>query len=230
VNFSPVHRRRLLWLVAAIAAVALALWWPSRLRPTWWRPAPVTVQSRAVAGQLEQGVVAEVQRVRTSPDPWGMQLEEEQINNWLAARLRPWVEHHDPEAWPEPLSAVRVRCLDGAIEVGAEYDGRVYSIRATPHSTGEGVRVELGRLWVGRLPTPAADGARALLEQLDPAALEALRSRPDLAPWIEALLDSQPITPELPLVDGRTVRLLDVKVVPGRVLIRCATSPADDEP
>lgn len=159
-----------------------------------------------------------------------MQLDEAQINDWLAARLRPWVEHHDPQAWPEPLTAVRVRCLDGAIEIGAEYDGRVYSIRSTPHSGNEGIRLELGRLWVGRLPTPAADGARALLEQLDPAALEAFRSRPDLAPWIDALLDGQPITPELALVDGRSVRILEVKVVPGRLLVRCVTSPAHDEP
>ena len=74
--------------------------------PGWWSPATDDPQVAIRGNAVEQGIASTVTRVRQDAAPWGFAIGEDDVNDWLASRLDPWLAHDDrfrlPTGWTDP--------------------------------------------------------------------------------------------------------------------------------
>lgn len=193
-------------IVVALLAVAVALaYWLASSTPQWWKRAsgygPADDQR---AGQLETHFTAALHQVRPSDEAWAIEIEAEDLNRWLACRSVRWAAF-DPELAPlEELSRWRIDARAGRLVVASEQDGWgkwIMGASLEPSISQEGLELGLTNASIGSLRVPAALGAGALQS---------------LQPDLRRLL-------QLKLVDGRTVELVDIEILPGRIVLQMRT-------
>ena len=201
------HRRAFLAMLAAVALAALAVAL-ARRAPSWWSPvardAPGALD---VARALEQGIAAETTRVRAEGErEWSVRVRAADLNAWLAARLPQWLEFDRSLPWPEGVKAVQVALDPGGVALAADWNGFVVTTRwaIDPGAAGAPATLRAAGTSVGTLPVPFAAGVGAWFV-------------PELA---------RPLPLAAPLVDGRTVSVLDVELADGEAIVDCATAPA----
>jgi hypothetical protein len=228
---SPRHPlRRWGFLVLAVfffgAAAAAFAFFLSRRDPSWWRDVkptdPATIND---AEQVENGFVAQASLARPA-DPvfhdyhsqeWSVSIADEDADAWLSTRLKQWLDHRSINR-PRELGDVQVSFEEDTIRIGVRvsYQGRdqVVVAEVTPSIHADGsLWLPAGAMALGEMPFPIS---------LVMARLRAIPQAHDLADVLEgkraALQD-----PVLKLEDGRTVRLLGISIVHGRLEVRCRT-------
>ncbi|MDZ4756488.1 MAG: hypothetical protein SGJ11_18605 [Phycisphaerae bacterium] len=206
-----------LLLLVAIAVVILLF----QMRPPeWWTPEDSLSPERTqLSERFEQASVSELHRVRTTSRPWAVRVRESEVNAWLDARLPLWLEH----IGAEPLGDVRVHFLPGAVEIGVTLEDvpGVAVITLRPEVTQDTLRPGLGPLRIGRLPVPFATDAAigGMLAALDNA---------DASEEVKALLPllrSRDVPSKFELMDGRIVRLRDLEMREGELILEFETLP-----
>lgn len=231
---------------ALVVAVGLALAFMAsatltRSAPSWWRQPTVNDHTAARATALENAAVSQLYLARPSaqspPDdlewssePWSVALSEGDINAWLAARLPRWLEGQPGMPnWPETMSELQVRLEDGSVRTGVRVRSaegpRFVTTSFTPRID------EHGSLWltaswvhIGRLPVPAGwvIGNQTGRDGVLPPELT---ERNETKQFLETARGRAPFatTPILALEGDRRVRLLGVRVRPGRLELTMRT-------
>ena len=165
--------------------------------PEWWVNETPDNES---AVRLENAITTQLTAIRKpGEERWSVALSEDEINAWLSHRLRPTIEtHRGDDAWPDGLGALRVEINDDQLFVGAMIE----------HSAGRSfawsdcaLSIEDGELFV-RFSTPRVGTTRVPTRVLDRVLTNGTTTS------LRASLD---------LEDGRTARILAVRVHGGRI-------------
>lgn len=195
--------RAVLYLLPGIILVLVAAAWIS---PAWWDPAKVDDPDAVErASAFEQQISSKVHRIRTESKPWGFKVDETLVNEWLATRLPRWIEHDEDLDWPPSISRVQVHFAPGILEVA-----------------GQGTA---GLVWRARFSIAMGDGELAFTP-----ISAGVGSIPIVGAGLKGLLNVVPkgvldqdgvitVPTEIPLVDGRTLRLEDVEVTNGGLAV-----------
>lgn len=237
-----------LTLAVAITLAGLLAASLTRAAPSWWRLYRPTAELRDHAADFENAAVSQLYRRRPDdPDwvrsgrtgpwrstPWSIFIRDEDASAWLTARLPEWINGQEGLAWPIALSQPQVSFHDGVVRLGVllRNDDRPRILTAS-------VRPEIrpdGSLWlrsrwihIGRLPVPAAFLLARAESRLDGYLPDDVADDPFSHRFIEILRGRAPLAqrPEMRLDDGRTVRLLAVRVLDGRIELDCRTEARD---
>ena len=228
-------------LAAMFAGGALVALSQAGMSPAWWRRLrPGDERVVRTATSIENQLGRALHGVRTTDEwidegarrvsePWAIEVSELDASRWLTGRLPRWLEMEmGLDEWPEGLSQMQVRFEDGRVRVGLRLgagagdpgSGRVVTASLDPVIRGDGsLWVEPRWVHVGRLPLPAGPVLRrarsragGLLPEdaagVDPALVERV---------FDVLMGREPVnrTPEIRLLDDRSVRLLDLRVRDG---------------
>ena len=214
--------KRLIVLVILAGAVAISagLWWMSWMAPGWWvAPDPFDDRLINLAGLVEKRLAQEIYRKRDAGASWTIRLREQQLNAWLATRLRPWVAHHgsdgdEPIDWPPAVGPPQVRLseegLSVAVEMATGGRSRFVEAQATPSMSGSGLHLNLKGTRLGRVPVPREPVGQMLrlLATVTPAAF---LEHPVLKHLVQIANGREPIDPTFTLADRRRVRLTAIR-------------------
>jgi hypothetical protein len=213
---SRTRRRRIIAAVAGGASVlGLITAGLAFVGPAWWFPATDDPQVAIRGNAIEQGIASTVTRVRQDAAPWGFAIGEDDVNDWLASRLDPWLAHDDrfrlPAGWTDP----RVRFDEDAIRLAVRSPaGPVVVFDLVPRLESTAVILDLDGTSMGRLPVPDFLSNPMLPESLS------VDGGPDRAS--PGFLN---LPRDFELGDGRRIRIEDLEVVAGEMGIRFRTLP-----
>ncbi len=207
------------------AGVGYALWSAS---PAHWRVVDADDEEvKKAAGRFERSTVSRLTHVRPPEKAWRLVLEQRPLNRWLATRLPQWLRNQGIEIAEELENAVEQRMVAfrrDHVVVAAKLTtpdlSQILSLRYTPTVTDDGlVRLTLDGMYAGRLPLPRA-AVEGLLENY---AQGGSGSRPTAKEILRAL---EKVDLELPLRDGRKVRVTGIELRKGKAILTCRTAPA----
>jgi len=245
-------RRRLLilsvlGLVAVISVAALVALTLLRTAPSWWRTyRPGSERLLERAERFERHASAVLSEVRPRDPsigpgdpyrsvPWRVSISDEEASVWLSTRLPKWIaDRSGAPPWPDSFTALQVHFEREVMHAGVRYTdpalgSRILSLRMQPVDAGNGaLRLEPRRLSVGRLPMPAS----WVFGAADPASSEmlpiSLREEPATKQVLDVLAGRSPISsePMIELPDDRRVRLLDIELRAGEMVLTCRTEAA----
>lgn len=206
--------------------------------PDWWRPPsstdPATLES---ARAVENGVTTVLHQQRPDDAAWTMLLTESDVNAWLAARLKNWVRNQrDDFVWPSEVKEVLIHLEPGVLRVGIEIERRgaviICSASLTPRVDEDGsLWISATAFHIGTLPVPARWALRAAESPLREVMPTSIGDSPESGSILSALLGAGALSrePVLRLSDGRRVRIVEIRVEEGRLLVTCrsvrTTSP-----
>jgi hypothetical protein len=192
----------------AVGALVLVLGGLSQAEPDYWPTIDANAPgAAATAARFEQWLVERFTADYPDGQPWRMELEQRQVNQWLATRARRWAANQQVEI-PAPVREVRLVIRpDQLILAGRLGDGSastVYSVigRTVRPDGDDLVHVEIDGARAGRLPVPVV----WVLDRL--AQGDRLKHRYPLA---------------LPLGDGRVVEVIDAELAARRTVLTCRT-------
>ena len=233
---APDRPKRRSWpAIAAVAVVlvAVALLGLRRLTwqaPTWWAdPAPELEQTSVLADRVEYRLAEEAHKVRPDDGRWWLRIKDEQVNAWLATRLQAWLAHTHGVVWPEALGTPQVHFTDGAINVALDFedDGRRRYVVAdlAPGIVDGRLAVVLDGVALGRLRIPGGS-LRTLMKTYRDVVPAGFLDDPSVRRVVDLLVDVDSIDPTLTLADDRRVRVVDLVVREGELILRCETTLA----
>jgi hypothetical protein len=226
------HRFRR-WLAAAlivavlVSAGAVGLWQLTWMAPTWWAPLdPGDEQIARLAERVEYRLAEEAHKVRPEPKPWWIEIRQDQINAWLAARLPEWVAHAHGIQWPAEVGLPQVNVDAGTVRFGLDIEtdaGTRYVVAHLKPSIVEGkLALTLDGMSVGRLWIPGSS-VGAVVDHLADTDAGRFLDDPGVKALIGVLEGGRRIDPTLTLHDGRRVRVLDVRCDRDSLLLRAQT-------
>jgi hypothetical protein len=233
---TPTPRRRrtmrtvllaLLAVVVLVAAGAFALWRLTWMAPAWWSPVdPANEQTAELAQRVEYRLVEEAHKARSEPEPWWIEVKQDQLNAWLAARLPEWVAHEYGVQWPAAVGRPQVNVDQGGISVGVDietdFGPRCVVAHLAPAVVGDRLSLGLQGLSIGRVRLPGAP-LGVVLEQMRAAGVGDFLDDPGVGQVLALLQDGRGIAPTVTLGDGRRVRVLAVRCDRGAVLLQAQT-------
>ena len=214
-------RRRVLSLVLlAIALLVLGCLIFMR-PPSWWQPIssndPVAL---SMGENFENACITAVHRVREDRMPWAVRVRDADVNAWLATRLPKWLAH----AGMSKLGDVVVNFDEGSIEIGTEIADvpGIAVVEFAPRIEKQQLGIDRSGVSIGRLPLPF--GEHFVMAAL----IGAIRG--DDAPAelkiASELLQGRAVGAQFKLADGRVVRLRDVEVHEGELVLEFETDLA----
>lgn len=214
-------RRLIVILLLVLSAIVLAVIVLVR-PPSWWDPVPLGDPVASDLGErFERGCVSELHRARDDRTPWAVRIRESEVNAWLGTRLPLWCAHAGI-AVPGPA---QVRFEEGVIEFAVDAAGLpgVVVARSTPEVESDGIITNLSGAALGRLPLsflaePALVVLGSTLEDADD----------DLLGSLAGLLVHGRAPREFSLADGRRVRLRQIEVRSGELVLEFETLGRDD--
>jgi len=193
-RFAGLMRKRwfqaaLLCLVAVLVGGFLYVRHEIGALPEWWKPADGSSRETIALGEsTENLVLSEMNRVQGRRDgsEWTLELGEEEINAWLAARMPRWAANQFPGSFlAKGVTQAHVRLEEGGIiRLGAliDFDSRSGGGSGSANESGQGVSVELvpeiddadGRLRlvisgarIGRLRVPTGSVIGMVMDHFD---------------------------------------------------------------
>lgn len=210
---------------ALLAIAAIVIWRMSYVRPVWYAPPDVRDEAVvALADRVEYRLVQESQRIRPEDETWTLRIREEQINAWLAARLRQWLAHEGRE-WPAALGTPQIRiepqAVSIALPIGDRDQPRYLVAQFAPHIVNGQMQIALERVQFGRVSLPGEPVAN-IVKTLSNAAPDSLQL-PPIRDAIERLQQRENMAPEFELADGRRVQLIDVALRSGAIDVTART-------
>ncbi len=207
---------------AALLVLTIIAWWLAGLTPHWYAPPALNDEAAQVLGETaEYRLVEEFQKIRPTGEVWRLRIPTNAINAWLATRLPAWLEGRG-QTWPNDLGTPQIHIHAGRITLAApaaalgDRTGRlVVQPRVEDDLLQCAVSAGLGR-W------PIAVPARLLTQHLPTAVTGdgALAS-------LTSLASGNPIAARIPLVDGRSVDIRDIRIEPGAVVVTAITRPGE---
>jgi hypothetical protein len=226
------HRFRR-WLAAALIVVvvvtagAVGLWRLTWMAPSWWAPLdPDDQQTARLAERVEYRLAEEAHKIRPEPQPWWIEIEQDQINAWLAARLPEWVAHAHGIQWPAEVGLPQVNVDEGGVRLGLDIEtnaGTRYVVAHLKPSIADGeLALTLDGMSFGRLWLPGSS-VGTLEDRLAGTEAGRFLDDPSVATLIGLLEGNQHIDPTLTLNDGRRVRVLKVRCDRGALLLNAET-------
>jgi hypothetical protein len=226
------HRFRR-WLAAAlivaviVSAGAVGLWRLTWMAPSWWSPVdPDDQQTAQLAERVEYRLAEEAHKVRPEPKPWWIEIKQDQINAWLAARFPEWVAHAHGIQWPAEVGLPQVNVDTGAVRLGLYLKtdaGTRYVVAHLEPSIVDGeLALTLDGMSVGRLWVPGSS-VGTIVDRLADTEAGRFLDDPAVAALIGLLEGGRRIDPTLTLNDGRRVRVLDVRCKRGALLLKADT-------
>lgn len=227
-------RIRLLLVIVVVALIgAIVLWRVLVSPPSWFAPpdvmAPVV---RELADRVELRVLEVVHAEREEDEPWGVRVTDEQLNAWLAVKLRPWLVHEGITDWPEEIGVPQVHFNASGLHIGVDlragdHAGSVLVLRVQPSVEDEGLRLRLDRVQFGRLPLPG-EAWRRLADLLRDHLAEDAAAGTDLERLLSLLRGEEAIDPTITLADGRRVRLVALRLGRNEAFLTCRTLSSDE--
>lgn len=229
--------------VLLLSTAAVALWGMAGAAPSWWKPlnlAEPKVIELAQTVENHLASTAHAYRGRPAPsaenadvlvtgEPWTITVTSEQANAWLNTRLPQWIDGRDDAIeWPREFSELQVDFADGLVRVGvfaqAAGASQYFSASFVPTIRDGALWLEVRTLALGRLGLPAGWFISALADDPKYVSTE-IRRDARTQRLLDALAGERSLTddPCIPLSDGRCVRLLGVRVLPGAIELRCRT-------
>lgn len=216
-------------LVVILAIIGTVVWgWTQwRATPEYWQvveaepgsPAMVEVERRA--DQFEFWIVERLQQVREDDGPWQMVLEQNQINEWIATRLRSWLVNQKmrmPDWLHHPMVAVRPGRIILAGDMRTEMVNKVVSLEYVPRSNARGiVDLRLDHVRGGKLPLPYEQVMDSAAGQIDPDDQQQIEQFQEIRERLKTI----PLAHELD--DGRRVEVLEVRAEQGKLTLTCRT-------
>lgn len=236
----------ILVIVLILVAVAMLLhrpaWFDSRLTP------PSDSQKRG--SELESAILRELTRVRpdktggrvnANPDEarertsehtlagnsyvsevWAVSIMESDINAWLSARLPAWLQSREI-SMPDAISSMRIMLEENQAFIAAEYAGPPSVILTQPITftitPSRDLAIELSSISSGAMPLPGLTLTTLLPKDLLGSLIgKAPNNGPDSSQNHITIPNAR-----LGLEDGRAVRILDIKILSGRLELTCQT-------
>ena len=213
-------------VVVVVGAGGLVLWRMFTTAPAWWAPpAPRDERTTRLAERVEYRLAEEAHRIRSDESPWWLEIRQDQVNAWLAARLPEWIAHAHGVEWPAQLGLPQVNIEPDRISIGIEVDRgpRWVVAHLTPRITEAGLVLGVRGVSVGRVRIPGGS-MEAILDRLGDSAPRDGADDPDLRAIVELLTGERVLEPGLELSDGRRVRVLDLRLGDGLLLLQCRTA------
>ncbi len=229
----PKRRRRkaiavtALVLLTVVTAVGLGLWRLTWQTPTWWAdPHPDREQTIVLADRVEYRLVEEAHKVRPDDERWQVRITDEQVNAWLATRLKAWVAHTHDLAWPARLGTPQIHFTEGTVNVGVDFedDGRPRYLVAdvVPRVVDGRLSVVLEGAALGRLRTPGGS-IRTLMETYRDVVPDGFLDEHKVRRVVDLLTDTKRVDPTITLADGRRVRVVELVAREGELIVLCET-------
>jgi hypothetical protein len=215
------------------------LWYGVSAKPVYWRPIDGTQANvREAAERFEQAASSQLSQLSSQRDQqdsdqraqgdqrdqrggqpvWTMEVTQEQLNNWLAARLPGWGANRriDPRLLDRISHSMVSIDLDGVeVAVPLERVGvtSIIRLRYKPVvADDKHVRLVLQDAHAGLVPLPirtVLEGIIAYMPQGRKGELDTLRGQ------------VQSLDLLVPLQDGRTVSLAGMELLPGKLVLTC---------
>lgn len=196
--------RALIGLLALVSVLGVALWLAAGAAPDWYAPPMNDPALEAMAEATERRVLGELSDAHPSGQDWTLTLTQDEASAWLNVRLPMWAANQGIEL-PDGLDGWCASFKPGRLSAGVTRragDRRwVFTATCTPR---DGNLPREPSMTLGLLPLPRW--------VLDRAARNSV-SRADTMP---AHLD---------LGDGRRVRVKQVQVRTGDVVLTLVTEP-----
>ncbi|MBX3387972.1 MAG: hypothetical protein KF691_00810 [Phycisphaeraceae bacterium] len=217
------------WLIGAIF-VTCAFFYGLTLRtPSWFQSeARKASEMRRMAQRVENRLITEAYRFRGGPtlepdgsrrtgDNWRIRVTEEEATAWIAAKLGEWLANRDPPARiPPEISELQAHFGSGRAWVAGLLDDRVYAVSTGFRANEKGLWFSGARAGIGSLAFPVSWGAMGFVGMDDSG----------VGGWVWRLLSGrEPLLPgaTIRLEDGRRVRVIAVRVLPGAIEAECRT-------
>jgi len=236
-RLARIARSRAVRVTVAVLVLAIVggAWYVNlavRRAPGWWNPADASrAEIIALGESTENRVVSEMNRVtgRSNGREWTIELTEEEINAWLAARLPRWAANQFPGSFLDGgVREAHVRIEPDRIRLGAmiNHDGASNPSDAPKLSLAllpvmedvEGSRrlvLDLEEMAIGRLPVPTALGLEMIRDRLD-------FDHDDLDE-LTALLEGQAAPVAIRSDSNRRLHLQSIDLAPGRLTLTWKT-------
>ena len=226
-----VRIKRLLAVLCVLVLVGIvALWGMTRVPPYWYKPPnPTDAKVIELADRVEFRLLEEFQKIRPDPEPWKLRVREEQLNAWLATKLQDWIAHKENLIWPEDLDMPQIRVEpDGislAVAVESVGPSKIIVTRMMPRFEGGELLVTVNRFSLGRLNIPGKPVKR-IAALIDEYASSAEMDDPVAFLFLRMLRGDEHIDPVLDLADSRRVRLTNIELENGSVILTAKTLAA----
>jgi hypothetical protein len=215
---SPTPRRRwLLWtaagLLLSLVLLLLVGGWLWSSLPAYW--APLAADDPAIQSNARR---FETQLINTAhhkaKGDWSITITQDQMNQWLAARLPQWLANQNHPLAEQPMPKAMVAFFSDRLELAFDATpfghDQVFRLVYTPVKQDEGdtTQLALTGLYGGRLPLPTATALNMVAENNGREVADTL-AQFDLATQ---------------LADGRMIRVVNVQLHDGKIVLNCQTT------
>ena len=219
-----VRVKRLLAVLCVLVLVGIAaLWGLTRMTPHWYEPPnPTDEKVLELADRVEFRLLEEFQKIRPDPEPWKLRVRENQLNAWLATKLQDWIAHKENLIWPEDLDMPQIRFEPDGISLAVAVESlgpsKIIVTRMMPRFEGGELLVTVNRFSLGRLNIPGKPVER-IAGLIDEYASSAEIDDPVAFLFLRMLRGDEHIDPVLNLADSRRVRLTNLELENGSIIL-----------
>ncbi|MCH7601667.1 MAG: hypothetical protein IIB54_02760 [Planctomycetes bacterium] len=226
-----VRVKRLLAVLCVLVLVGIAaLWGLTRMTPHWYEPPnPTDEKVLELADRVEFRLLEEFQKIRPDPEPWKLRVRENQLNAWLATKLQDWIAHKENLIWPEDLDMPQIRFEPDGISLAVAVESlgpsKIIVTRMMPRFEGGELLVTVNRFSLGRLNIPGKPVER-IAGLIDEYASSAEIDDPVAFLFLRMLRGDEHIDPVLNLADSRRVRLTNLELENGSIILTAKTLAA----
>lgn len=226
-----VRVKRLLAVLCVLVLVGIAaLWGLTRMTPHWYEPPnPTDEKVLELADRVEFRLLEEFQKIRPDPEPWKLRVRENQLNAWLATKLQDWIAHKESLIWPEDLDMPQIRFEPDGISLAVAVESlgpsKIIVTRMMPRFEGGELLVTVNRFSLGRLNIPGKPVER-IAGLIDEYASSAEIDDPVAFLFLRMLRGDEHIDPVLNLADSRRVRLTNLELENGSIILTAKTLAA----
>ncbi len=221
--------RGVVLMVLLVPAAGAIAWCLASADPVYWSQVDLTdpeVHQRVRL--LEEKLAEALSQPRPSQEEWILELEQDELRDWMAIRMPEWLQEHGvqqslPPWLDQPMVVFKDNTLVVAGRVTHEKFAGVVSMEFEPVPGPDGrVELQMAGASAGRLPLP-----QDLLDKLVKRTGSVEAAREYAVGQAREELKSVAL-PVIELSDGRKVQVTDIKLSSGRVQLVCRTLAAPE--
>jgi hypothetical protein len=218
------------WLIVAVFTGGALLYGLTMRTPSWFGDSlSDPVEQRRIAQRLENRIITEAYRfrggviagekgVRQTGEDWRVRVTEEEATAWLRAKLPEWLANLDPPAkLPSGINDLQAHFASGRAWIAWRMEESVYTLSVGVRADESGIWLVGVRAGIGTLSLPASWGGFGLAGAW--GRTEVGENNWKIANGRAPLLAASTVR----LEDGRRVRVIGARFVPGAVEIDCRT-------